>query len=604
VAKARTREPILEKTEQPISRPGSNAAPGWGSDAIADVLRQFEIPYVAVVPGSSFRGLEDSIVNFLGNVRPKMLVCLHEEHCVSIAHGYSKITETAMAAALHSNVGLMHASMAVFNAWCDRIPMLLLGANGPVDASKRRPWIDWVHSARDMGALVRGYVKWDEQPGSVRAAVEATTRAIRLANSQPRAPVYICYDVSDQEIPVEPIPSVDARRAQPSPTPAPAAELVQQAAAMLRAAKRPVFLMGRVSRSEEDWKQRIRLAEMFDAKVIQDIKAACSFPTLHPNSVGFPDGFLQEEQKEAIRRADVIFNMDWIDFAGVLKQSLGSLEDVKANIISASLDHELTNAWSYDHYGLAPVDIELRTSPDAACNALLEQGKSGSAKSPGGAKPRTVEPPDTAGPLTVKTLAYAVGKELVGRDVTYACFPINWSAQYTPFNHPLDYVGSDVGGGLGSGPGLGVGAALALKDSQRLPVAILGDGDFIMGMSGIWTAVHYGLPLLVIVANNQSYFNDEIHQKRVAGNRGRPTENHWIGQRLTDPDVDITAGARTFGAETGAPVEKFADLGPALRHAISRVDAGKVYVLDVKILRQFEEYLPPSSYDKESGKSA
>ena len=161
----------LDDIEQP-ARPNAPAM-GWVSDAVAEMLRRLGIDYVALVPGSSYRGLHDSLVNYLGNSRPQMLVCLHEEHAVAIAHGYSKVTEKPMAAAVHANVGLMHATMAIYDAWCDRAPVIVLGATGPVDAAKRRPWIDWIHTAQDQGALIRSYVKWDDQPGSAAAAVES-----------------------------------------------------------------------------------------------------------------------------------------------------------------------------------------------------------------------------------------------------------------------------------------------------------------------------------------------------------------------------------------------------------------------------------------------
>jgi hypothetical protein len=148
------------KVETPIPA-GVNAA-GFGSDVVAETLRALDIPYVALNPGASYRGLHDSLVNYLGNEQPQMLLCLHEESAVAIAQGYAKVTGRAMGAIVHSNVGLMHATMAIFNAWCDRMPVLVLGATGPVDAVKRRPWIDWIHTARDQGALIRGYVKWDD----------------------------------------------------------------------------------------------------------------------------------------------------------------------------------------------------------------------------------------------------------------------------------------------------------------------------------------------------------------------------------------------------------------------------------------------------------
>ena len=115
------------------------AEAGFGSDAVAQVLRDLRIPYIALTPGASFRGLHDSLVNFLGNTRPEMLLCIHEENAVSLAHGYARVTNEPLAVALHANVGLMHATMAIFNAWCDRVPVVMLGGVGPIDAVKRRP---------------------------------------------------------------------------------------------------------------------------------------------------------------------------------------------------------------------------------------------------------------------------------------------------------------------------------------------------------------------------------------------------------------------------------------------------------------------------------
>src|SRR5512146_1819818 len=230
-------EPVKKRPSEAVGlaafdRPvpaGVNAA-GFGSDVVADALRATDIPYIALNPGASYRGLHDSIVNFLGNETPQMLLCLHEESAVAIAHGYAKVTGTAMAAAVHSNVGLMHATMAIFNAWCDRMPMVVLGATGPVDATKRRPWIDWIHTARDQGALVRGYTKWDDQPASAGAAREAVLRAGWIANTAPRGPTYVNLDAGMQEAPLsEPVPPIDTSRYMPEVASAPSPDAVAKA---------------------------------------------------------------------------------------------------------------------------------------------------------------------------------------------------------------------------------------------------------------------------------------------------------------------------------------------------------------------------------------
>ena len=179
--------------------PSGVNAPAFGSDVAADALRATGVDYIALNPGASYRGFHDSLVNFLGNAQPQMLLCLHEESAIAIAHGYAKVTGRAMAAAVHSNVGLMHGTMAIFNAWCDRMPILILGATGPVDAVKRRPWIDWIHTASDQGALVRGYTKWDDQPASPAAAQEAILRAAWIANTAPCGPTYVNLDAGLQE---------------------------------------------------------------------------------------------------------------------------------------------------------------------------------------------------------------------------------------------------------------------------------------------------------------------------------------------------------------------------------------------------------------------
>src|ERR1700732_446768 len=266
---ARTPRPVKVDTaavERPIPS-GTNVA-GFGSDVVAEALRDLDIPYIALNPGASYRGLHDSLVNHIGNASPQMLLCLHEESAVAIAHGYAKVTGKAMAAAVHSNVGLFHATMAIFNAWCDRMPILILGATGPVDAAKRRPWIDWIHTAADQGAIVRAYIKWDDQPASPEAAREALLRASWLSNASPQGPVYINLDADMQEAVLEkPLPPIEAKRYMPPVVNAAPADQIAKAAQWLRAARHPVILAGRVSRDIAAWKDRVAVAEAIGAYV-------------------------------------------------------------------------------------------------------------------------------------------------------------------------------------------------------------------------------------------------------------------------------------------------------------------------------------------------
>ena len=234
----------------------------WGSDVVAVTVRTLDLPFIALVPGSSFRGLHDSIVNLLGNRAPQVITCLHEEHAVAIADGYGRACDQPMAVALHANVGVMHAAMAIFNAWCDRVPMVIVGATGPVDAHKRRPWIDWVHTSRDQGALIRHYVKWDDQPASAEAAVEALLRANQITRTAPLGPTYVCLDVSMQEENLGRVVNIpDPARFPPPRLPAPPEDAVDEIAAALGQARRPIFLFGRVSRSTAAWERRVALAE-------------------------------------------------------------------------------------------------------------------------------------------------------------------------------------------------------------------------------------------------------------------------------------------------------------------------------------------------------
>jgi len=560
---------------------GVNAA-GFGSDVVADALRATDIPYIALNPGASYRGLHDSLVNYLGNERPQLLLCLHEESAVAIAHGYAKVTGKAMAAAVHSNVGLMHATMAIFNAWCDRMPMVILGATGPIDAVKRRPWIDWIHTARDQGALVRGYTKWDDQPASPVAAREAVLRANWIANTAPRGPTYVNLDAEIQESKLaEAVPPIEAARFMPPIKNVPAPDLIRQAGDLLRNAKRPVILAGRVSRDLDAWKARIALAEALNARVATDLKVAAAFPTHHPLHVGSPGTIgMTSQAVDAIREADAILSLDWVDVAGTLKSVFGAAVP-PARIVQVSVDHYLHNGWSMDYQGLPPVDVFIDCEPDVSVPALLAAlGPQGSQTTTGHKKEF---PKVTDDKLTVDHLADALRRAVGDRPTSLTHVSLSWNGASWAFNHPLDYLGSDGGGGVGGGPGISVGAALALRGSDRLPVAVCGDGDFLMGVTALWTAAHYRIPLLIVVANNRSFFNDELHQERMARMRNRPVENRWVGQRISEPDIDLAAMSRAQGAQGFGPVNAIADLQPTFEKAIAAVESGAIAVVDVRV---------------------
>ncbi len=373
----------------------------------------------------------------------------------------------------------------------------------------------------------------------------------------------------------------------PLPSPPRRRTFWSEAAALLSAAESPVILAGRVGRDVVAWDARIALAERLGARVVTDLKTAAAFPTDHRLHAGAPAIIAPvPAAADAIRAADVILSLDWVDLAGTLKSVFG-VAPPAARVIQVSLDHLIHNGWSMDYQGLPPADVFIAADPDAVVASLL--GRIGQrAGAQGGtavgndapARDRSSAKRDTLG---VDDLASALYELTRDREVSLTHLPLSWNGAAWPFRHPLDFLGSDGGGGIGSGPGISVGAALALKGSGRLPIGICGDGDFLMGATALWTAVHYRIPLLLVVANNRSFYNDEVHQERVARMRGRPVENKWIGQRIADPDIDLAGLARAQGAQGFGPVAAMGDLGEALASAIAAVDRGEVAVVDVRV---------------------
>jgi thiamine pyrophosphate-dependent acetolactate synthase large subunit-like protein len=557
---------------------------GWGSDIAAQMLRRFNIPYVSLNPGASYRGLHDSLVNHLGNERPGMLLCLHEDHAVAVAHGYAKATGEPMACVLHSNVGLMHGMMSLYNAWCDRVPMIVLGATGPVDSVKRRPWIDWIHTTKDQGALVRSFVKWDDQPASAEALVEAMCRANLLTRTEPTGPVYICLDAGLQEARLEQnIEWPDlARFAPPAPVPA-ARSAIEQAGDLLSKAERPLMLIGRGARTPEAWEARIRLAERLGACVMTDLKTGAMFPTDHPAHVVPPFNVLGVPAREIVGAADLILALDWVDLGGALRQAK-RVGPVSARIISATLDHHLHNGFNMDYQELPPIDVFMSASADEVVADLLDElgaGRKNPWREPVAAKRKAGR--EGAG-ITLAQVATALRAAFEDpAKVSFASLARGWPIDVWPHRDPLAFLGKDGGGGIGSGPGISVGAALALHSRGRHTVTVLGDGDFVMGANALWTAVRHRIPLLVLINNNRSYFNDELHQETVANTRGREPANRWIGQRISDPEPDLAKLAEAQGAVGIGPVRDPAGVQAALEKGVGVLKSGGVCLIDFHI---------------------
>ena len=338
------------------------------------------------------------------------------------------------------------------------------------------------------------------------------------------------------------------------------------------------MMVGRVSRDPADWAARVALAEGLSLRVITDMRVGAGFPTDHPLHAGVPGIFPGADALAAIRAADVVLDLDGVDPAGAFKAA-GFTPPV---VIRASMDHALHNGWSHDHQALSPADHVLATAPDVAVRALLDALGIDAASAE---RPAPALPDMPQGRLDTDLLAAVLRRSTAGRDVTLMRLPLGWNGAAWPLRHPLDYLGYDGGGGIGSGPGMAVGAALALRDcgSGRLAVAVLGDGDTLMGLTALWTAARYRIPLLVIVSNNQSFFNDEVHQEKVAKERGRPVENKWIGQAIRDPDPNFPGLARGLGVAGFGPASDAESLAAALEQAIAVVDSGLPALVEARV---------------------
>lgn len=556
---------------------GARREPLFASDVVVDVLAHLGCRYVSLNPGSSFRGLHDSLVNHGGNRDPQLLLCLHEEIAVALAHGYAKASGTLAVAAVHDLVGLMHASMGVYDAWCDRVPLLLLGGGGPRDTTRRRA-IDWAHSASAQAELVRDFTKWDDEPASVAALAESVQHATSRALTVPQGPVYVTLDSGLQEQRLEdppPTPPAPVSRAA-APAAAPAA--LDAALDLLIAAEAPVLLAGvDIGLDPTVTPLVLTLAERLGLGLLEE-RSVAVVPTDHPSSL--------TGSTEALARADV-----------VLAVGVRTLPPTTARVIDVSAAELAVRGWS--SAGAAPrlAEVTLLADPltvlgqmeaatgvrgkvaGAAARRQQLAGEHRRLRSAQAAEVRRRwEEQPIAPPRLAAELWEAVREEpwlLTLRNTR------SWVEGIWRFTGAGQYLGHSGGGGVGYGPGAMVGGALAARDRGELGVAIIGDGDLLMAPGALWTAVHYGIPLLAVVNDNRSFFNDELHQRHMAETRGRPPENSWIGMRVDHPAVDIAGLARSFGAWAAGPVTDPAALTHTLREALSVAKAGGVAVVDV-----------------------
>ena len=575
------------KTERPTV--AGNAKLGFVSDVAAEMLRRLGIRYIVQNPGSSFAGLHDSLVNYLGNQDPTMLLCLNEQVAVAIAQGYAKVTNEPMGVIMHSNVGLMNGIMGIYNAWVDRVPIYMMGATGPHDAAQRTPWIHWIHNSRDQAAMIRHFIKWDDTPGSAQAMIESMLRANILGRTPPYGPTYICLDVAMQQRALDgELRLPDPARFAPPALPEPSAGEIARAADLLVGAKNPVIMAGRVSRSQVDWNCRVKLAEMLGASVVTDVKTAAAFPTDHNLHYGIPGVHFRIPQKQLVRGSDVVLVLDWMDLGGILNFVYDGGE-VAAKIIHCQVDSYVHNGWSMDHHGLAPADVPILADPDLCVAKLLEavterlKGKSrwdGAQRWQGPTVPK-LQDRDPNSEIDLAAMSLAMDGARKTHDIALGRAPLGWMPEFYPLRGPLDYLGMDGGAGVGSGPGNAVGNALALMGSGKVSVSVIGDGDLMQGVTALWTAARYRIPAMIVVVNNRTHLNDELIQEKIARARNRPVENSWVGQRFSDPPLDIPGIARSHGVHAIGTVTRIGDLPGALEQALQVAEGGAPVLVDV-----------------------
>ncbi|MBI2089399.1 MAG: thiamine pyrophosphate-binding protein [Deltaproteobacteria bacterium] len=571
----------------------------YGSDVVVDLMKAFDIEYAAFNPGATFRGIHDSIVNYGGNYKPEVIFCCHEEISVALAHGYAKAKGKPMVAIVHNIVGLQHASMAIFNAWCDRAPVIVLGGTGPMNTKRRRPRIDWIHTALVQGNQVRDYVKWDDQPYSLASVPESFIRGYRIATTEPMAPVYINYDADIQEDAVrESIEIPDVSRFAPPASMQANPEALRRAAELLVGARSPLIVADLLGRHPKSVAALIELAELLAVPVI-DKGNRFNFPTTHPLDV---TGAAQE----LLQRADVILALDVLDLYGSLTRvskrtrACEYVTQPSVKIIHISMNDMLVRSWAADVQVLQPVDVPISADTSVALPELTRMcreriGADSGRKSAIAARfdemkkrheamrAKWGEEARTHGQrkeISTAFLAHEVGEVIKKEDWVLVNGTSNgWARKLWNFTEPGQFLGTSGGAGVGYGMSASIGAALAHLDSGKLCVDIQADGDLLMTSSALWTAAHHKIPLLIVMHNNQSFYNSEEHGIEVAEFRHRPVANAGIGTHVDQPAVHFAKMAECFGVHGEGPVRDPSQLRPALERALKIVKEKKLPAL-------------------------
>ena len=570
--------------------------PRPGSDFMVDVIKSLNVEYVAANPGSSFRSLHESVVNYGGNKAPELITCLHEESSVAIAHGYAKAAGKPMAVMAHGSVGFQHAAMAVYNAWCDRVPVIMFGGNG-IDADKRRPGTEWSHSVQDPALLLRDYVKWDDAPGSLQHFAESTVRAYRVATTGQMGPVVIMADIDLQEDAIHgktpTIPKLRPTLALQGDTGA-----LQEAAKLLLNAKNPVILADRATRNQEGVKALVKLAESLQAPVI-DLGGRMNFPNTHHLC-------LSDQKRALVRDADVILMLEVFDPWGQVNGLSDPFKTVRpeakpdVKIITIGMNDVSIRSNYQDFQRFLSVEMAIPGEAQACMpiltdyilkNASAAQKASFEARREPMKKRWELQLKDAkegaalgwdASPISTARLAMETFEVIKNEPWCLAVSDrIAWARKLWPTTEYHQMLGGSGGQGVGYGLPASVGAALANKALGRMTVTFQPDGDLLYAPGALWTAAHHKIPLLMVMHNNGGYYQEVMHLQRMASLHNRRTDQAWIGNSLRNPDIDYAKIAQGMGVWAEGPIKDPGLLKAALQRALAEVKKGRPALLDV-----------------------
>jgi thiamine pyrophosphate-dependent acetolactate synthase large subunit-like protein len=567
---------------------------------MVDVIKSLNIEYVCANPGSTFRSLHESIVNYGRNKNPELLTCCHEESSVAIGHGFAKVEGKPLAAMLHGPVGLQHAAMAIYNAYCDRVPVYLLLGNA-LDATTRRPGVEWLHSAQDPAAMVRDFVKWDDTPVSLNHFAESAVRAYKIAMTPPMMPVLVVADLDLQEHPAAESSALHLPKLPQLTAPEGESGAVLQLARWLVAAENPVIVVDRAARTPAGLKLLVELAETLQAPVV-DQWGRLNFPTRHPLNHS-------DRMRPLIASADVILGIELTDFWGVLNtfrdqanRTSHTATKPAAKVVSLTAGDLYAKGNYQDLERYPEVDLAISADGEATLPSLIAgimqllTDDRKRAISQRGTKLAAVReqlleraraeasPAWDATPISTARLSAELWAQIKDHDwslVSDAVFISNWPLRLWDISKHYQFIGGQGGYGVGYGAPAAVGAALANKKYGRISINIQNDGDLMYAPGVLWTAAHHRIPLLTVMHNNRAYHQETMHIQRMANRHQRGITRASIGTSLEDPNIDYAKMAQSMGIHAEGPIANPQELGPAIRRALDVVTRGEPALVDV-----------------------